>query len=70
MKGIILIAVGILIAVALFVIYPNIFYTIVHYVQLGFDYMSNWFASRNVTNATNNASMMETKWKGLFYIKF
>lgn len=50
MKGVILIAIGILIAVALFVIYPSIFYTIVHYVQLGFDYVSNWFASRNASN--------------------
>lgn len=48
MKLIVGIVAGILIAVAVFVIFPSIFYGIVHYVQLGLNYISDWLSAKDI----------------------
>jgi hypothetical protein len=46
--------IGVLITVGLFIVYPNIFYMIVSWVQSAFHWVMGFVGSQGVTNTSSN----------------
>ncbi len=54
MSGIIWVVIGVIITVAIFILYPNAFNTLVNLLKGVWDIVTSWVGSQNVTNLSGN----------------